>query len=145
MRVGLGMALLMGILALLACGNSSMSSGSGGGPGGPMFDARGNWQITTQSQSGASGGAAASFQQNLTNGTLTGSLSSIQPPCASSATLMGSINQNKIQFAAMENGQAVNFMGTTTATGGMSGTYTSAAGGCTNGDSGTWSAARTSR
>ena len=109
-----------------------------------MFDARGNWQITTQSQSGSSGGAAVAIQQDLTNGSITGSASSIQPPCAASATLSGNIKNNNITLVLNENGQVVNFTGSTTATGTLAGTYSAATGGCTNGDSGTWSANRTS-
>lgn len=143
MRVGLSIALMAGTLALLACGNSAMSSGngSGTGSGAPTFDATGKWQITTKSQSGASGGAAATIERNP-DGTLTGDLSNIQPPCATSATLSVSVNNNKIQLTADESGQSVTFSGTATATGTLTGTYTSAAGGCTNGDTGTWKSTR---
>lgn len=141
MRVGLLMALLTAMLAFLACGNNAMTSsgsGSGTGPGAPTFNATGKWQITMQSQSGTNGGAVATIQQN--NGSITGSLSSIEPPCAASASFTGAINLNKISFAVNESGQTVTFTGATTGTGTLSGTYTSAAGGCTNGDSGTWTA-----
>jgi hypothetical protein len=146
MKISEVMAISTVMLVLLGCGSNAMSTGSGGGlgAGAPMFDARGNWQITTQSQSGTTGGAAVAFQENLTNGSVSGTVSNIQPPCATSATLSGNISRNTISFAVNENGQVVNFTGTVTATGTLSGTYSGAAGGCTNGESGNWSATRTS-
>jgi hypothetical protein len=144
MRIGLIIGLLTGVMALFACGNNAMSSGSGGGPGAgaPTFDATGKWQITTKSQSGATGGAVATIQRN-SDGSLSGGLSDIEPPCATSATLTVIVNNNKIQMTADENGQGVSFTGAATATGALSGTYTSPTGGCTNGDTGTWTATRT--
>jgi hypothetical protein len=148
MKIGAVMALSTALLVMMGCGNSAMSSangnGNGTGPGAPMFDARGNWQITTQSHSGTAGGAAISIQQDLTNGSISGTASSIQPPCAASATLNGSMKNNAITLTMNENGQLVTFTGSAGATGTLSGTYTAAAGGCTNGDAGTWTASRTS-
>lgn len=146
MRISVLLALLAGMLALPACSNGATGPAAGGGPGvgAPMFDARGTWQITTRSQSGATGGAAADVQQDLGNGSITGSLSNIQPACATSAALSGSVTGNKVRLSARENGQMVIFTGTPKPNGDLTGTFTSASGGCTNGDSGAWSATRTS-
>lgn len=140
MRLKVLTGVIVGMLVLLGCGNSAMSSGSGGGPGSgaPTFDATGKWQITTQSQSGTTGGATATIQQN--NGSITGSLTNIEPPCAATASFTGNVSLNKISFTVDESGQSVSFTGATTGTGTLSGTYTAAAGGCTNGASGTWTA-----
>lgn len=136
--VGLSMASMV----LLSCGSSTTNSGSGGGPGDAMFDIKGNWQIITTSQSGASGGAGGVFQGYFQNNSFTGTLSNLQPACASSAALNGNVNRTHVTFSLNENGQSLNFDGSISATGQLNGTYTSSSGGCTNGDSGTWTATR---
>jgi hypothetical protein len=60
--------------------------------------------------------------------------------CAISAPINGTVSGNTISATLTEGGQAVSLTGTVASNGkSASGTYTSPTGGCTNGDSGTWS------
>ncbi len=138
---------LLAVIVLAGCGSSgsSMSGSNSGGAGGSGGDVtvivQGNWQITTTSQSGMNGGAGAVFQQNFQTGVLSGSAGNLQPACATTATLSGSISLNTVKFTLNESGQSVNFSGAVSGQT-MSGTFNAPSGGCTNGASGTWTASR---
>jgi hypothetical protein len=80
----------------------------------------------------------ATGQVNQNGSSLSGTLSLSGTPCADSASFAGSINGNKLMGSLDENGQNVTMTGTVAADGNSgSGTYTTPAGGCTNGDRGT--------
>ena len=110
---------------------------NGGGPSSSQISIAGNWQFTFTSIHGAEGAGAGAITQSGSSfsGTLT-----LTNACASSGPISGTISGIALSAVLTENGQAVNLTGTVASSGmSGSGTYTSAAGGCTNGDSGAWS------
>ncbi len=126
------------VAAALSCGSGSGST-SPVQPGDALMVVAGNWQITTKSSSGATGTAAGVFQQK--NTALSGTLTNLQSSCASIATVTGQVKLDAVNFSLNENGQNVTFQGKIFADQ-MSGTYSSDPGGCTSGDSGSWTAQR---
>lgn len=121
-------------LCIVGCGSSNSSSG-------PTL--AGNWQFTGQSNFGATFTGSAALQQNHSLVTGTATISGSQ--CASSVTITGSISGTTVTLQLQFGNQPVNFNGTANAAmTSMSGTYTAPSGGCTNGDTGTWSATKTS-
>jgi hypothetical protein len=128
--------MILAVAALFAVGcNSSGNGGSG------VINMAGTWNFSTSSTRGTTTGTGTLAQSGSSiSGTLT-----LTGACAASAPLSATLSGNNISATLTENGQVVNLTGTVTSDGGSAnGTYTSAAGGCTNGDSGTWTATRTS-
>jgi hypothetical protein len=127
--------LLCGCLA--GCGSSNLS---------------GNWQFTLKSASTGNTytGTASITQATNTVGsigghsdTLTGTLNFANDPCATAAQLSGTITGASVVLSFTEGSQPVSLTGTVnsgfTA---MSGTYTSAFGGCMSADFGSWTASK---
>jgi hypothetical protein len=124
------------VVTLLAVGcNSSGSGGSG------VINMAGAWNFSTSSTRGTTTGTGTLAQSGSSiSGTL-----ALTGACAASAPLSATLSGNNISATLTENGQVVNLTRTVTSDGGSAnGNYTSAAGGCTNGDAGTWTATRTS-
>ena len=127
---------------LVSCGGTNSANRDGGG-GDALFALQDNWQITMSSMSGTKGSAGGVFQENFHDGTVSGVLGNINPPCASNGALSGSIQQNTVNFSLNESGLVIVYSGTIgEGAKSMSGTYTAPAGNCTIGDSGTWTANR---
>jgi hypothetical protein len=117
---------------LVSCGG-----GGGGNGGGSVVSLAGNWQFTATS-SVFDITTTATGQVNQNGSSLSGTLALSGTPCADSASFAGTINGNNLRGTLDENGQTVTMMGTVSADGNSgSGTYTTPAGGCTNGDHGT--------
>jgi hypothetical protein len=150
MKISVVTAVSLLAAILLACGsNSSMSSGSGSGSGSGGGDVGftliDNWQITMNStvHAGMTGTAGGLLQNNGQTNAVSGVLGNIQPPCSTTASVSGNLNGKAITFALDENGQSIAFTGTiNNDINAMTGAYSAPAGGCTNGDSGTWNANR---
>jgi hypothetical protein len=102
----------------------------------------GIWQIATRSSvSGVTGSASGSLSQTATS--ISGQIALAGTPCATSAALTGTVSGTTLSVSINENGQVVTLSGTVAGDGNSaSGTYSAPAGGCTNGDSGTWSGNR---
>ena len=102
----------------------------------------GTWQFTFHSSTaGMTATGTVPLQQNGT--TLSGQMTLSGAPCATTAVLTGAISGTRINFQLQEGTQPVNFTGSIAASGNSaSGTYASPSGGCTNGDTGTWSASK---
>ena len=115
----------------------SCGGGGGGNGGGSGLILEGNWEFTATS-SVFDIVTTATGQVNQNGSSLSGTLSLSGTPCADSASFAGTINGNKLMGSLDENGQNVTMTGTVAADGNSgSGTYTTPAGGCTNGDHGT--------
>jgi hypothetical protein len=119
-------------------------AGCGGGGSTPQLNIAGNWQLTaTSSKFGDQYEASGTFAQNGSQ--LSGSLDITGDPCASVAAFSGTLQGDPLNVMLDENTQEVTYMGTVTSDGNSaSGSYTAPAGGCTNGDTGTWAGTRTS-
>jgi hypothetical protein len=129
----------LGILFLL-CSIAGCGGGSNSSPTG--ISLAGNWLFTAHSQaSGETFTGSAPLQQNGTS--ISGTIKLSGSPCATSATLSGSISGTAVTFQVELGDQPVNFSGTSNSGGtSMSGSYTAPSGGCTNGDFGMWSATK---
>src|SRR5438132_2899856 len=97
-------------VTLVSCGGTDSANRAGGG-GDALFALQDNWQVTTSSVSGTKGSAGGVFQENFHDGTLSGVLGNISPPCASNGALTGSIKQNNINFSLDEGGLVIEFSG----------------------------------
>jgi len=130
--------LILVVAALFAVGCSGSGSGSSG-PG--VINMAGSWNFATSSARGTTTGTGTLAQSGSSiSGTL-----ALTGACAASAPLSATLSGTNISATLTENGQVVTLSGTVASTGSSaSGSYTSAAGGCTNGDAGTWTATRTS-
>jgi hypothetical protein len=140
MRTILAFALLA-VAVTAGCGSGSSSSTSPG-----QISIAGNWQFTVASVHGGTANGTGTLTQS--GATFSGTLaltSATGPVCAASATISGTISGTNFTASLDENGQAVGLTGTVASDGSsVSGTYTAPAGGCTNGDTGTFSGTRTS-
>jgi hypothetical protein len=109
-----------------------------GGSSSPTINLSGTWQLSAQSQTfNTAVTGTAIIQQS--GSTLSGTVGLTGSPCASTAALKGSLSGSTMIFTLTEGSQAVNFQGNVSGTT-ISGTYAAPVGGCTNGDTGTWSA-----
>src|ERR1700723_1263089 len=135
---------LMGnrVRILVAVAALSILTSCGGGGGSSVINLAGNWQVTANSTVfGFS--YSASGQVNQNGSALSGTLELSGTPCAESANFTGSLSGDKITATLDENGQNTMYTGTVAANGNsVSGTYQSPAGGCTDGDAGTFSGQR---
>jgi uncharacterized protein (TIGR03437 family) len=105
----------------------------------------GSWQFIGQSSLfGLSFSVAGQITQSGNN--ISGQLAISGTPCATSTAFNGTVSGNgALAMNLNENGQVVVFSGTLASDGNSaSGTYSAPAGGCTNGDKGTWSGQRVS-
>ncbi len=84
----------------------------------------------------------AAVPVSQSGGSISGQATFSGSPCAQSGAMSGTVSTNgSVTFTLNENGQIVSFSGKVGADGhSANGTYTAPAGGCTNGDSGVWSA-----
>jgi hypothetical protein len=124
-RLGLGFTLAF----ILSCGSSTPKTFNG------------PWQFTLTSS--ASPGVI--FTGNTTLGPsgtgITGTVAFANNPCATSGLLAGGSSGPNVFFQITEGDQVISLTGTVnSAYTAMSGTYTATAGGCTNGDTGSWTA-----
>lgn len=129
------------LLALILCLGLPACGGGHTVGGGTTLNLAGNWQATTRSNFGFSTFLAGTLSQsgNQISGTLTISGS----PCAVSGALAGTVSGTSVNLSLNEGGQSVTIAATASADGNsMTGTYQAPLGGCTNGDSGTFSATR---
>jgi hypothetical protein len=116
------------VVLCCGCGSSSTSG---------QISIAGNWQFTFSSVHGEVGTGSGTITQSGSSFSGTLALTAV---CANSAPISGNISGTALSAIMTENGQAVALTGTVASSGqSANGTYTAAAGGCTNGDSGTWS------
>jgi hypothetical protein len=128
------------IVILAGCG------GGGGGQSGSIYNPpsmAGTWKFTgTSKVFNLTFTGIGVIQQ--TGGSLSGELALTGTPCAATATLTGTANGTILNFQIEESQEAVGFVGTASADfSSASGTYNAQAGGCTNGDNGTWTGTKT--
>jgi hypothetical protein len=131
MRYPQCLGLVMALAFILGCGGSTTPS------------VYGPWQFTLTSA--ASPGSSFTGNTTLAAGGIgiTGTMTFTNNPCASSALLAAGISGPNVLFQITEGNQVVTLTGTiNSAYTAMSGSYTSTAGGCTNGDIGAWTASR---
>lgn len=125
------------LVVLSACGGGGNSSTA-------PVNMAGNWQFTGNSTTFGYT-FTATGQVNQTKSSISGTLSLSGSPCAQTAEFSGSLSGTSLSVTANESGQNVSFTGTVSADGNsLSGTYAAPSGGCTNGDTGTWSGSRVS-
>lgn len=125
------------LVVLSACGGGGNSSTA-------PVNMAGNWQFTGNSTTFGYT-FTASGQVNQTKSSISGTLSLSGSPCARTADFSGTLNGTSLSATLNESGQNVSFTGTVSADGNsLSGTYAAPSGGCTNGDTGTWSGSRVS-
>ena len=125
-------AVLLAAIALLtSCGSNSKP------------DLTGTWTFSAQSKAfNYSVSGSAAIQQ--TNQSVTGKMTLKGSPCATSATLQGSVSNNSVTVAETDP-QTFSNLATLIGTingDSLSGTYSSPLIGCTNGDFGTWTATK---
>ena len=127
---------LAGLILLASCGGGNSSTSA--------INVAGNWQFTANSTVfGYS--YTASGQVSQSGSSLSGNLSLSGTPCAQSASFTGRLSGTNLTASLDENGQSTMYTGTVSPDGNSgSGTYQSPAGGCTNGDAGTFSGQRLS-
>jgi hypothetical protein len=106
-----------------------------------QFNISGSWNFTTFSARGNTVGTGTLVQSGST---FTGMLILVGG-CASTSQISGRISGASFDATVSENSQAVNLTGTIASNGNSaSGNFTSTAGGCTDGDAGTWVGTMTS-
>ena len=134
------------IVALLGCGGGGGNDNSGlSGGETPITPTNiaGNWKVSTTStafpgQHDSAAGFLVQKGNNVSGTMLIGSLR-----CASDAAFTGTITGTAFTATMNESGQIVTLTGTATTDGNsISGSYSAPAGGCTNGDMGTFSGQR---
>jgi hypothetical protein len=103
----------------------------------PQIGITGDWNFTATSAYGFQIYATGQLTQNGNN--ISGELSLVGTPCATSAAVTGTISGNALSITLNENGQLVAFTGTVYDDANATGTYAAPAGGCTDGDHGIWS------
>ena len=124
------------------CGGSSSGGGSSGQQSTQSINVAGTWQITAKSSvfsiTSLVSGVITQFGTNLS-----GQLTISGSPCATSAPMSGTLSGTGLSIQLNESGQTVTLSGTASGDGSSAGgTYNAPAGGCTNGDSGTWTGIR---
>lgn len=125
---GLSILLLM----LVACGGISV-------PTPQTVNGSWNFELTSSAIGGAS--YTGSVKLNQVGNTVKGTVTLTHAPCATSASLVGTVNGSAVSFQITEGSQAVTLIGTINSVfSSMSGTYTAPPGGCLNGDYGSWAA-----
>ncbi len=133
-----GFLLAVGCFALAACGGCGGSSQSA-----QVLNLGGFWQTSTISALGYDTFLAGNLTQ--TGSRISGTLTIYGSPCATSGTLTGTISGSTVTMSLTEGLQIASLTGTATSDGNsITGTYQTPSGGCTNGDSGTFTATRTS-
>jgi hypothetical protein len=103
----------------------------------------GVWTFTSHST--VYGNQSTGYGELIQNGnSLTGQFSFTGSSCATSASVTGTVNGTSLSISLNEGGQAVTFTGTVVLSNNntASGTYSAPAGGCTQGDAGTWTGTR---
>jgi len=124
---------ILALLLAVACGGSSANNPPLSG------SMTGTWTFTANSQSfGSIVSGTANVQQ--TGDTISGQATLVGSPCATTASISGTVSGKSVQMQLNENGDTVTF------TGKLDSTFTYASGsysaslGCTNADQGTWTA-----
>ena len=138
-HVALGFLLLSGGAVAQEYVISTVAGSTSSTPG----NMAGGWQFTGQSSIfGIEFSATGQVAQVGSN--ISGQLALSGTPCATSATFNGTVSgSGGLSINLNENGQVVVFSGTLSSDGNSaSGTYSAPSGGCTNGDTGTWSGQR---
>jgi len=104
----------------------------------------GNWQFSAKSTNHAlQYSATGPVTQSGNN--IAGYLTISGNPCRASATFSGTLSGNTVTMTEDVSAQSVVFTGTVSADGSsVTGSYTAPTGGCTRGDTGTWSGTRLS-
>jgi hypothetical protein len=98
-----------------------------------------NFELTSSAIGGTSYTGFAKLNQ--VGNTIKGTVTFTQAPCATSASLVGTVNGLDVSFQITEGSQVVTLIGTVNSVfSSMSGTYTAPPGGCLNGDYGSWAA-----
>jgi hypothetical protein len=129
MRFAQCLGLVIALAFILGCGSSSPKT------------VNGPWQFTLTSS--ATPGLSFTGATTLTpSGTgISGTVSFSNNPCSTSGLLAGGISGQNVFFQITEGNQVLSLTGTVdSAFTAMSGTYTASDGGCTNGDTGSWTA-----
>jgi hypothetical protein len=122
---------------MVACGGGSSGSSSS-----TPANVAGTWSFSSTSAAfGTTYSGTASLQQN--GSSLTGTTSLQNDPCGTQPSLAGTVTGSDVAFNLLEGSQSVAFQGVLSGST-LSGSYTAPAGGCTNGDHGSWTATRTS-
>ncbi len=125
-------------LGLSGCGGGGASTTS---ENAQILSLAGNWQASTISNLGYNTLLSGTLVQ--TGSQISGTLNISGSPCATSGTLTGTINNSSVTMVLTEGIQNVSLQGAVAPDGNsITGTYQTPVGGCTNGDSGTFSATR---
>ena len=138
-HVALGFLLLSGAAVAQEYMISTVAGSTSSTPG----NMAGSWQFNGQSNIfGIEFSATGQIVQAGAN--ISGQLALSGTPCATSAAFNGTVSSTGVLAINLnENGQVVVFSGTLASDGNSaSGKYTAPSGGCTNGDTGTWSGER---
>jgi hypothetical protein len=101
----------------------------------------GKWKFALNSsvEDGTNYTGLAQLTQTIS--TVQGQMILNNAPCATTATVTGTVNGYNVSFQITEGGQVVTLIGTVNSVfQSMSGTYTTQANGCLKGDFGSWSA-----
>lgn len=120
-----------------------LGCGSGNGSSSPSGTMAGNWNFSAKSSMfGITVSGTGQLQQTVSGG-VSGTINLSGTPCATTASLSGTLNGQNLSFGLEEGEQTVNFTGTVNSSfNAASGNYGAPAGGCTNGDTGTWTATK---
>ena len=133
-------------LLCLGISSCALLSGCGGGGGGTsqtgqVLNLAGNWQANTISNFGFNTFLSGTITQS--GSSISGTMSISGSPCANSGALSGTVSGSSVTLSLAEGTQSVSLTGTASANGNsITGTYQAPTGGCTNGDSGTFTATK---
>lgn len=128
-------------LAFILCLGLPGCGGGGNSQNAQVLNLAGYWQASTISNLGYNTFLSGTLAQ--TGSQLSGTMSISGSPCATSGTLSGTVSGSTVTMSLTEGAQSVSLNGTASQNGNsITGTYQAPSGGCTNGDSGTFSATR---
>lgn len=126
------------LLGLAGCGGAGSNSHNE-----QPVNLAGYWQASTISALGYNTLLWGTLTQN--GNQISGTMTIVGSPCAPSGLLSGTVTGMNVALSLMEGTQSVSLNGKASVDGNsIAGNYQAAAGGCTNGDSGTFTAARSS-
>lgn len=137
--VGSGMryAQSIGLAVLLAL----VTVGCGGSNSLPSQTLSGTWEFTSTSSAFPGTTYQGTAELLQTGSAVTGTVSFSDNPCATNAKLTGTITGSTVSFQVTEGDQVVTLNGSVNSRFfSISGSYTGPAGGCVNGDYGSWTA-----
>jgi hypothetical protein len=133
MKHGRNLGLLAALIVMIGCGSGTNTPNP--------LTVSGKWKFALNSSVEGGSNYTGLAQLTQTISAVNGQMVLNNSPCATNATVTGTVNGYNVTFQMTVGGQVVTLIGTVNSVfQSMSGTYTAQANGCLKGDFGSWSA-----